>query len=64
MDELTMLTAFTLISEKVRFWSDSQLGLSGETLAPRCMNPDRLVELHQSLLEIKQICKKMQEGRQ
>jgi hypothetical protein len=61
-DPLNMKVALTLISEKVRFWSDEQKGVGGEVLPPRCMNPGRLAELRQSLIEIDQHCKSVLKG--
>jgi hypothetical protein len=54
---LTMEVALTLISEKVRFWSDEQRGLSNEAIPPRCMDASRQGELRQSLIEIADHCK-------
>lgn len=54
---LTLEIALTLISEKVRFWSDEQVGPGSERLPARCMDMARLAELRQSLLEINAHCK-------
>jgi hypothetical protein len=49
---LGLQAALTLISEKVRFWSDSQTTLEGKMSPPRCMDTRRSSELRQSLIEI------------
>lgn len=49
--------ALVLISETVRFWSDEQHGLLGETIPPRCMDAKRRAELRQALIEIDGYCK-------
>lgn len=54
---LSQEVALTLISEKVRFWSDNQQALDGSELPARCLNPNRLYELQQSLIEIDDHCK-------
>jgi len=54
---LSLEVALVLISETVRFWSDEQTGVSGEKLPARCLNPERLAELRQSLIEIDSYCK-------
>lgn len=56
---LTIACALTLISEKVRFWSDEQRDLHGNTVEPRCMNmtPEVAENLRQSLIAIADHCK-------
>lgn len=55
---LTLKATLVLISETVRFWSDSELGIGGVRLQPRCLEAARLAELRQSLVEIDQHCKR------